>query len=121
VWYLLAHVLYKIHEVDGRGYISVDELSELFLHVLWGRYRVTLYENEEQIKRDLNLLYSFGFVKIRGRSVELVKDRLEKFEKSVVEKDPILTKSTTFWLAYLRKKLDEAIEKYYRENRNKDL
>jgi len=114
-WYLLAHILYKIHEVSRLDELSIEELEELLLHTLWDRYRVTLYENVWQVEGDLKTLQSFKFIDISERTVKLNIDKLMRFEYDVVRKDPILQKSTTYWLALLRERIDKSIENHFQK------
>jgi hypothetical protein len=114
-WYLLAHVLYKIYEKGKREKLSIKELEELLLHTLWSEYRFTIYENELQLREDLKLLQAFKFIEFNEGIVKLNVDKLRKFEYDVVRKDPILQKSTTYLLAFLRERIDKTIENHFQK------
>jgi hypothetical protein len=117
VWFLLAHVLYKIYELTGKTTISVEELERLLLYELWGKYRVTIYENSRQIERDLKILQLFGYIKLQEKNVELNLKELKTFEEVEIQGDPMMQNSRVYWTALLREALDHSLNEYYNSQR----
>lgn len=117
MWFLLAHVLYKIYELTGKTTISVEELERLLLYELWGKYRVTIYENGRQIERDLKILQLFGYIKLQEKNVELNLEELKAFEENEIQGDPMMQNSRVYWTALLREALDHSLKEYYNSQR----
>jgi len=117
VWFLLAHVLYKIYELTGKTTISVEELERLLLYELWGKYRVAIYENSRQIERDLKILQLFGYIKLQEKNVELNLEELKAFEEVEIQGDPMMQNSRVYWTALLREALDHSLKEYYNSQR----
>jgi hypothetical protein len=117
VWFLLAHVLYKIYELTGKTTISVEELERLLLYELWGKYRVAIYENSRQIERDLKILQLFGYIKLQEKNVELNLEELKAFEEDEIQGDPMMQNSRVYWTALLREALDHSLKEYYNSQR----
>jgi hypothetical protein len=117
VWFLLAHVLYKIHELTGKTTISVEELEKLLLYELWGKHRVAIYENSRQIERDLKILQLFGYIKLQEKNVELNLEELKAFEEYEIQGDPMMQNSRVYWTALLREALDHSLKEYYNSQR----
>jgi len=117
VWFLLAHVLYKIYELTGKATISVEELERLLLYELWGKYRVAIYENSRQIERDLKILQLFGYIKFQEKNVELNLEELKAFEEDEIQGDPMMQNSRVYWTALLREALDHSLKEYYKSQR----
>jgi len=117
VWFLLAHMLYKIYELTGKTTISVEELERLLLYELWGKYRVAIYENSRQIERDLKILQLFGYIKLQEKNVELNLEELKAFEEDEIQGDPMMQNSRVYWTALLREALDHSLKEYYNSQR----
>lgn len=117
MWFLLAHVLYKIYELTGKTTISVEELERLLLYELWGKYRVAIYENSRQIERDLKILQLFGYIKLQEKNVELNLEELKAFEEDEIQGDPMMQNSRVYWTALLREALDHSLKEYYNSQR----
>lgn len=117
MWFLLAHMLYKIYELTGKTTISVEELERLLLYELWGKYRVAIYENSRQIERDLKILQLFGYIKLQEKNVELNLDELKAFEEDEIQGDPMMQNSRVYWTALLREALDHSLKEYYNSQR----
>lgn len=117
MWFLLAHVLYKIYELTGKATISVEELERLLLYELWGKYRVAIYENSRQIERDLKILQLFGYIKFQEKNVELNLEELKAFEEDEIQGDPMMQNSRVYWTALLREALDHSLKEYYKSQR----
>jgi len=107
-WYLLAHILYKIYVSSNRDRIEKSYLKTLLLKDLWMLHKTTIYENEAQIENDLDVLERFGLIKKEGDYINLKVAELEKFE-GMLMRDPMLTDDNTYYLAYLRKRIDEGL------------
>ena|GEM_PF-5295923 len=117
MWFLLAHMLYKIYELTGKTTISVEELERLLLYELWGKYRVAIYENSRQIERDLKILQLFGYIKLQEKNVELNLEELKAFEEDEIQGDPMMQNSRVYWTALLREALDHSLKEYYNSQR----
>jgi len=106
---MLAHILFKIYRLTNRNRIDKSYLKSLLLKDLWVDYKTTIYENEEQIEKDLKVLKNFGLINEDGDNIVLNVEALEKFER-ILERDPLLNDDKTYYLAYLKKKMDEGLE-----------
>ncbi|NPA24058.1 MAG: hypothetical protein GXO23_07175 [Crenarchaeota archaeon] len=113
-WYLLAHVIYRLYEKTGNTRIRENTLSRILLRDLWVTGKTSLYDNMEQLRKDLRTLESFNIInKKEDGMFEINVERLKNLEETIMN-DPILTDDSTYYLAYLRRRIDEGLERILR-------
>jgi len=117
VWYLLGWILARYQELTGRSSITFSELEELLLKKMWQEFKVGLYCNDIEIMEALKVLERFDLierVKEYSDYTIRIKDSLINFKRRVLERDPFLNDSRNYYLAYLREKIDYALNNIYR-------
>jgi len=116
VWYLLGWILAKYQELTGRSSVAFGELEKLLLEDMWQEFKVGLYRNDIEMREALKILERFGLIEIveeYSNYIIRIKDSLINFKKQILERDPLLNDSNKSYLAYLREKIDYALNKIY--------
>jgi len=117
-WYLLGWILARYRELTDRSSIAFGELEELLLEKMWQEFKVGLYRNDIEIMEALKILERLGLIEIikeYSNYVIRIKDSLINFKKQILERDPLLNDSNKYYLAYLRERIDYALNNIYRQ------